>query len=548
MLPSSYLWLCSLFLLITLLSSCNASSNPETLPEENIGVADKSLPDTTEALNLSGKALAQVYCKACHAFPEPGLLDKTTWQKDVLPQMGVRLGLSTTNLNPLLGKNPEEIYKLLSTGIYPQEPHISKKDWQKIVDYYVQNAPERLTPAKVSQVSSALENFTVVVPILNKGKTALTTLVKHLPKARELWIGDMRNWMFRLGTQLQVLDSMVVDTPPVDLVKAEQGYKVLTIGSIIPSDKGYGRLHRSSEKTTSVYLELLLAGLRRPVHVVEADLNQDKLPDLIICNFGYNLGSLVWYQNLGKGKYQPNVLKNLPGALKTEITDLNDDGLPDVVAMFAQGTETIKVFYNKGNGRFEEESLVQFPPVYGLSYFELADFNKDGAPDLLITNGDNADFSSIIKPYHGIRIYLNDGNNNFSEKYFYPMPGATKAVARDFDMDGAMDIAAIAYFPDFKNAPEAGFVHLQQTGNFTFKASTFPNSHLGRWFTMEACDYDQDGDEDVILGSFTNALTPAPPALQAQWNKSASGIIVLQNKRLNKTLVAHAIQKKKGNR
>ncbi|WP_229957300.1 FG-GAP repeat domain-containing protein [Pontibacter silvestris] len=505
--------------------------------DENIGIIDKSLPDTSEAVHLSGKALAQVYCKACHAFPDPGLLDKATWQKNVLPQMGLRLGLGTTNLNPLLGRTTKEVYELLSAGIYPQEPYISTTDWQKIEDYYIQNAPEKLALPETPEVISGLENYSVVVPALNKGRSSVTTLVKYLPDAKELWVGDMRNWLFRLNPQLQVADSMVVDTPPVDIVKYKQAYKVLTIGSIIPSDKGLGHLHESPGKAASVYMEPLLADLRRPVNVVEADLNQDELQDLIICNFGYNLGSLVWYQNKSNGKYQPNILKNLPGAIKAEVTDLNGDGLPDIVAMFAQGTETIMVFYNRGEGSFTEENLVQFPPVYGLSYFELADFNKDGAPDLLITNGDNADYSSIVKPYHGVRIYLNNGNNKFREKYFYPMPGATKAVARDFDKDGELDIAAIAYFPDYDNALESGFVYLQQNSNFTFRASTFSNSWLGRWFTLESCDYDQDGDEDIILGAFTNALTPVPPALQVQWNKSSPSVVVLQNTRTIKKLL-----------
>lgn len=199
------------------------------------------------------------------------------------------------------------------------------------------------------------------------------------------------------------------------------------------------------------------------------------------------------------------------------------------MVLFAQGTETIKVFYNKGKGKFEEKNLVQFPPVYGLSYFELADFDKDGFPDLLVSNGDNADYTPVLKPYHGIRIFLNDGKNKFDESYFYPMPGASKVLARDFDQDGDLDIAAISFFPDFKSAPEKGFIYLQQENNLTFTARTFAQSQLGHWLTMEAGDYDQDGDEDIILGSFT--YTPAPPALQEKWRKEGASLVVLRNKK-----------------
>src|SRR5690242_7022194 len=41
----------------------------------------------------AGEKLARTYCAACHAFPEPGLLDKETWRSGVLPQMAARLGI-----------------------------------------------------------------------------------------------------------------------------------------------------------------------------------------------------------------------------------------------------------------------------------------------------------------------------------------------------------------------------------------------------------------------------------------------------------------------
>jgi len=518
------------FFIFSVLSSCNQSSDHKVVDEERISITQGVVPDSTEALQMSGKALAQAYCQACHTLPDPSLLDKITWQKKVLPQMALRLGLGSSNLNPFLGKSTQEIYELLQAGIFPQQPYVSKANWKKIEDYYVENAPEKLKMPKVAAAKPDSKNFRIVVPALNKGKAALTTMVKYLPNAKELWVGDMRNWIFRLNQQLQVTDSMVLDTPPVDMVKGKQAYKVLTIGSIIPSDKGEGQIDEfwnTAGKTT--LMQPLLKGLRRPVNVVEADLNQDNVPDLVVCNYGYNLGSLVWYQGLGKGKYKLNTLKNLPGSRKVEVMDLNKDGLPDIVAMFAQGTETIKVFYNQGSGKFKEENLVQLPPVYGLIYFELADFNNDGSPDIILANGDNADYSPILKPYHGIRIYLNDKQNKFSAAYFYPMPGATKAIARDFDQDGDLDIAAISYFPDFEAAPKSGFLYLQQTNKMRFQATTFKQTQLGRWFTMDAGDYDQDGDEDIILGSFTNALTPAPAALQKQWVKEGPSVIVLQN-------------------
>ena len=142
---------------------------------------------------------------------------------------------------------------------------------------------------------------------------------------------------------------------------------------------------------------------------------------------------LAWYSDCKiDGE---NILSNVPGARKVEIGDFNKDGKPDIMVLMNPGWEEVDL-YNQGKGKFKEKKLLRFPPVFGVSYFELADFNKDGYPDILLTNGDNWDYSRINKNYHGVRIYLNDGKYNFKEHWFFPLYGASKAIARDFDNDG----------------------------------------------------------------------------------------------------------------
>ena len=65
-----------------------------------------------------------------------------------------------------------------------------------------------------------------------------------------------------------------------------------------------------------------------------------------------------------------------------------------------------------------------------------------------------------------MRIYLNDGKNSFTEKYFYPINGASKVVSEDFDKDGDLDFAVISIFPEEKN--QEGFLYFQNQGNFKF--------------------------------------------------------------------------------
>jgi hypothetical protein len=260
-----------------------------------------------------------------------------------------------------------------------------------------------------------------------------------------------------------------------------------------------------------------------------ADVNSDGKQDWIVSGFGNQTGRLSWFEEADNGQMVEHIIHPVPGTLKTIVHDFNDDGLPDIMALMAQGDEQICIFYNKGKGNFEEKTILRFPPVYGSSYFELTDFNHDNAPDILYTNGDNADYSSMLKNFHGVRIFMNDGKNNFEQHWFYPMYGSGKAIARDFDEDGDLDIAAIAFFPDYKLLPEESFIYFENTGNLNFQPYTTPISRLGRWLVMDAGDVDGDGSQDIILGSFAFSSGIAPEQL-VKSGAQGPPFVVLRNR------------------
>jgi hypothetical protein len=137
--------------------------------------------------------------------------------------------------------------------------------------------------------------------------------------------------------------------------------------------------------------------------------------------------------------------------VRTVVGDFNRDGRPDIAALVAQEQETLYLMLQDEKGQFSTNRTVfQLPPIYGHTYFEMVDFNKDGLDDFLVTNGDNGEYPSPTKRYHGVRLYLNRGNLHFEEAFFYPLNGAFCAKARDFDQDGDIDIAAISFFPDYQ--------------------------------------------------------------------------------------------------
>jgi hypothetical protein len=270
----------------------------------------------------------------------------------------------------------------------------------------------------------------------------------------------------------------------------------------------------------------MFSPLARPVNLAAADLNGDGQTDWVVCEFGNLTGALSWLENKGGGVFERHIIRAVPGAIRVYVDDYNHDGLPDLWVLFAQGDEGIFLFTNQGKGRFTQQTILRFPPSYGSSYFELVDFNKDGYPDILYTCGDNADFSPVLKPYHGIYIFLNDGHNRFSQRYFFPMDGCYKAVARDFDGDGDLDIAAISFFPDLKHQPEEGFVYLENKGGFDFQPYSLPETQRGKWLTMDVGDIDGDGKPDIVLGNFSLF---APVTRAGVDFKKGPPILVLKN-------------------
>ena len=270
--------------------------------------------------------------------------------------------------------------------------------------------------------------------------------------------------------------------------------------------------------------------LSRPVAAAYGDFNQDGREDVVVCQFGNYTGQLSWFERTKTG-YREHILDPVAGARRAIVQDVNKDGRPDIVALLAQGDEQISVYYNDSGGRFTKQTVLRLPSVYGSSYFDLIDMDKDGDLDILYTNGDNGDKSYTLKAYHGVRVFLNDGHFKFTQAFFYPLYGAQQAIARDFDQDGDMDIAAISFFPNYDQKPVEAFVYLENEGNFRVKARTFPYPEQGHWIVMEAGDVDQDGDDDLLLGSFYRAITPTPPPLLKQWYSSGKGILLLENQK-----------------
>jgi hypothetical protein len=456
----------------------------------------------------------------------PELLNKKTWEAGVLPAMGPRLGIFQYKKE----RYPSYLFDpYVGTEAYPSRPLMTDREWQDIIDYYSGMSPDSMPPQP--DHVPIRDRPALFQPVWIKDGTAPVTCFVHIDtmgKRHQILGGRVfPGVVSRYDPRGSKLDSQFVRGGIVDMQIGDTAGVACDIGNINPNNARLGnayRVHIDGVGRMRMDSMPFLRDLARPVQVTGADMNGDGRTDYVVCEFGNLRGALTWMEDNGKGGFIRHVLRAQPGAIKAYVQDVNKDGRPDIWVLFAQGEEGIFLYTNKGQGRFEEREVLRFPPAYGSSSFELADINRDGHPDIIYTCGDNADYSVVLKPYHGVYIFLNDGNNRFYRKFFYPINGCYKAIARDFDGDGDLDIAVIAYFADYRRRPEEGFVYLENRGGLNFTPYSVPAARSGRWLTMDAGDVDGDGRMDLVLGNFS--VGPSLSKDTVDWKKGPTLLLL----------------------
>jgi hypothetical protein len=464
-----------------------------------LALACLGLASCDGASRSKGESLARTNCSVCHAFPEPQLLSKATWQSGVLPQMAPRLGVNTTSSFSQALRNPH--MTVLTKAV-------SAADWEKIVQYYLQHSPDTLPYQSLpAEPDVDPESFKTGPFVPRLQSSAIITLLQTDSAHNRIYVGEAGSNLLRIfDWNRRLMATQRLESPPTDLIVENDHALLLESGILSPNDQPRGRLaeYAIARDGSLRFSRVLIDSLFRPVFVRRFDFDEDGRNDFLICEFGDNRGRLALYRYDGSA-YQRQVLDASPGAIRFEIRDMTGDGHPDIVALFAQADERIVLFENDGHGGFsgQQRILARFPPVYGSMHFSMHDFNGDGSMDIVYVNGDNFDYSRVLKPYHGIRILENDGKNTFVERYFFPVYGAARAAVADFDQDGDLDILTTSNFADAARHPERGIMYLENTGRYSFKPYAFAISSGSQWNEIATGDFNRDGRLDAIIGAMS---------------------------------------------
>lgn len=485
----------------------------------NTSTTDDIFKPTGDTLT-DGKALVQLYCIKCHQEVPVNALNKDVWKFHALPDMAHYLKISTYGSSYY--KKPTD------TG------GVSLNNWQIIQDYYQKAAPVAL---QASAPSTPLINdwagFTLHKPAESKHIT-YTTMVAVNQSTHKIYSSDvLTNKLYEWDKDLNQRDVAQLPSAGVDanFIKDDKGTDVAlvtSIGEYKPMDFPNGKLVkvRLNEKTEITVPAVVASEVSRPVQTVPGDFNKDGLTDWVICAQGYKKGGVYLLTQKADQSFSQSTIINKEGAVQARVGDFNNDGWPDLMVLFGNGDEGLWVFLNDQKGGFTAKNLLRFPPVYGSTSFQLIDMNHDGKLDLVYTCGYNYHDTRIFKPYHGLYVFINQGDWKFKQSYFYPINGCTKAIAADFDGDGDIDIATTAFFADLKNKPGEGFIYFEQDQGMSFKPHAIPVSDYGRWMSMDTIGNSR-GRPDIVLGNFAVGMS-IDPALKPFWNLKLP-LVVLEN-------------------
>ncbi|MFN3840127.1 MAG: VCBS repeat-containing protein [Cyclobacteriaceae bacterium] len=244
-----------------------------------------------------------------------------------------------------------------------------------------------------------------------------------------------------------------------------------------------------------------------PVSV--GDINGDGLDDFYVGGGNGQPGMLYIQTTNGNFKHQNQpafAMDAYQEDTAAAFADFNNDGKLDlVVASGGQernGNLTPRVYLNQ-NGRFEKS---EFPPVtINASCIKPADFDNDGDIDLFIG-------ADVIPGLYGMSplsyLFVNDGKANFSVNKIWLAnttfdnvtrirPGMVKDASWiDINNDGLLDLLLVGeWMPITLLIQQGNHTFINQTESFGL-SKTF-----GLWSSVQAADFDKDGDMDFVCGN-----------------------------------------------
>ena len=213
-----------------------------------------------------------------------------------------------------------------------------------------------------------------------------------------------------------------------------------------------------------------------------ADLNGDGNLDfvktganMIAVSLGDGHGSFAAYHTFATG---------IVTAGKVSVGDVDGDGKLDLAVSVAAGlTYDVQIMTGRGDGTFSAGAINSFNPGVAIGDIALADLNKDGRAELIVSEINSHSITVITDP------------NGTGTRTSFITPGGNRGgrlMVKDFNNDGYLDAAQT----DWDTSKAYIFLNNNQG---TFTSATSAAISTG-YYGATAADFNGDGTIDIIGG------------------------------------------------
>lgn len=236
------------------------------------------------------------------------------------------------------------------------------------------------------------------------------------------------------------------------------------------------------------------------------DVNGDKLDDVFVGAASGMVGQLFIQEKQGKfiPKYIPSFTKDM---LKEDVDaiffDADNDGDNDLFVVsggneFEKGNGNYedRLYMNDGKGNFKKSNKYKDAYFTSGSVVKPCDFDNDGDIDLFV--GGRLQPRAYPLPTNSKVLRNEKGKfTNVTRKIapeLFGMGMVTDAIWTDYDNDGDKDLLIVGEWMPIT-------VFENHLGKFSKKEIADFKNTSGWWFSIAKADFDNDGDEDYVVGN-----------------------------------------------